>query len=181
MTSSAPAAGSQFSSSQSSGDAHAVRCELANGVLRSTGGLRLRVTGWSMLPTIWPGDLLVVEPTVDDFLEGDIITFSSGSRFVAHRVVAKTSGPGNARVRTQGDAVRIPDSPVSGSDVLGKVSLIVRNGRTISPRRNLHFPERAAAALLRRSALAVRIAVGVHGIRQSSRAANRNLTPTNHV
>ena len=181
MTSRAPTACSQFSASQSPGNAHAVRCELANGVLRSTGGLRLRVMGWSMLPTIWPGDLLVIEPTVGDFREGDIITFSSGSRFVAHRVVAKTSGSGNARVRTQGDAVPIPDFPVSGGDVLGKVSLIVRNGRRIFPRRNLHFPERAAAALLRRSALAARIAVGVHGMRQLSQAASKNSTATSHV
>ena len=50
-------------------ESHAVKCELAAEVLRSSGRLRLQVTGWSMLPSIWPGDTLTVEqvgfPKVD--------------------------------------------------------------------------------------------------------------------
>ena len=41
--------------------AQSVRCELAAEMLRSSGMLRLRVTGWSMLPTLIQGDLLVFE------------------------------------------------------------------------------------------------------------------------
>ena len=39
---------------------HAVCCELIQDVARTTGEVRLRVTGASMLPAIWPGDLLTV-------------------------------------------------------------------------------------------------------------------------
>jgi len=35
-------------------------CELAAEVLRSSGRLRLRATGTSMLPAVWPGDVLSV-------------------------------------------------------------------------------------------------------------------------
>ena len=38
----------------------AVKCELAAEVLRSSGELRLRVTGSSMLPAVWPGDELTI-------------------------------------------------------------------------------------------------------------------------
>ena len=40
---------------------HALKCELAAESLRLSGRLRLRVTGWSMLPTICPGDTLIIE------------------------------------------------------------------------------------------------------------------------
>ena len=35
-----------------------LNASLASEVLRSSGSLHLRVTGWSMLPTVWPGDTL---------------------------------------------------------------------------------------------------------------------------
>lgn len=42
-------------------DENAVKCELAAQVLRSFGTLRFVATGWSMLPSLWPGEILVVE------------------------------------------------------------------------------------------------------------------------
>src|SRR5262249_37101837 len=43
------------------GEAHAIKCELAAEVLRFSGRLRLQVGGWSMLPSVFPGDTLLVE------------------------------------------------------------------------------------------------------------------------
>src|SRR5208282_774814 len=63
-------------------------CELAAEVLRSFGRLRLRVVGASMLPAVWPGDLLSVRS--DDAAEahpGDIVVFKREGRLVTHRVV----------------------------------------------------------------------------------------------
>ena len=149
---------------------NALKCELAGEVLRSSGSLRLRVTGWSMLPTIWPGDTLVVEYAASsDVLDGDVVVFSNGRRFVAHRVVKKTSGPGDSMVQTQGDALSLPDSPVAHDELLGKVSFIVRNGKLVKPARSLRLPERAVAAMFRRSTLSARVVVGVHGLRRASR------------
>lgn len=165
-------------SNQASCDAHSLKCGLAVEVLRSSGTLHLRVMGWSMLPTVWPGDTLVVEHLAgNDIFDGDIVLFSNGRRFVAHRVVAGTRRSGMSDVRTQGDAVPHLDSPVSGGNLLGKVSFIVRNGKRIPPRKSLRFSERAVAAVFRRSPLVARVFVGVHGLRQTSQGPSQIQTP----
>jgi len=149
---------------------HALKCEVAGAALCSSGTLRLRVTGWSMLPTIWPGDTLVIErASRDDIFDGDIVMFSNGRRFVAHRVVTKSSASGDSMVQTQGDAVPHPDSPVARGELLGKVSFILRNGIPIKPNQKLGFSERALAAVFRRSEIAARVVAGVHGMRRNSR------------
>ena len=154
--------------SQPLDDAHALKCELAAESLRSSGTLRLQVTGWSMLPAVWPGDTLVVESVSSNAVaEGDIVLFSRDRRLFAHRVVAQDSAPGD-RILTQGDAMPVPDSPVSDKELLGKVSFIVRNGKRIEPSRSLRISERAVAALVRSSEIAARVVVGVHGMRQAS-------------
>jgi len=150
---------------------NALKCELAGEVLRSSGTLRVRATGWSMLPTVWPGDTLVIERIQQPgaVSEGDIAMFSNGRRFVAHRVVAKGNGSGASMVQTQGDAVPHPDSPITRGDLLGKVAFILRNGTCITPRKTLGFSERALAALFRRSEIVARLAVGVRRMRPSSK------------
>ena len=77
--------------------AYALKCELAGEVLRSSGTLRLRAMGWSMLPTVWPGDTLVIERIHSDAVsEGDIVLFGRDRRVFAHRVVAKSGIAGDA-------------------------------------------------------------------------------------
>jgi hypothetical protein len=147
---------------------HALKCELASEVLLSSGSLRLQVTGWSMLPAVWPGDTLVVERVAGSAVsEGDIVLFGRGQRLFAHRVVTKP-GTLSEKVLTRGDAMTAADSPVSGDELLGKVSFILRNGRCIAPSRSLDFSERAVAALVRSSKIAARVVVGVHNMRQTS-------------
>jgi len=155
-------------SAQALGDAHAVKCELAADTLRSSGSLRLQVTGWSMLPSIWPGDTLVVKRVKYHAVsEGDIVLFRRDRRLFAHRVVTKAGGPVDG-ILTRGDAMPAPDSPVSADELLGKVSFILRNGRCIEPSRSLGISERAVAALVRSSEIAARVVVGVHGMHQTS-------------
>jgi len=157
---------------------HALKCELAGEVLRSSGNLHLKVTGCSMLPTVWPGDTLVIEHIVSNQVcEGDIVLFSSGRRFVAHRVVASDWSSGNWRVLTRGDAVSRSDSPVDQGHVLGKVSFILRNRKCLEPRKRLRFPERAVAAVFQYSAFAARVVVGVHGLRGLSQGTSVQATP----
>jgi len=152
-------------------DTHALKCELACEVLRSSGTLRLKVMGWSMLPSVWPGDTLVVESADSSAVsKGDIVLFGRDRRLFAHRVVAKHARPGDSHLVTRGDAMSAPDSPLAEDEVLGKVSLILRDGTCIAPRRRLRFSERAVAALVRGSETAARVLVGVHGMRQASQA-----------
>ncbi|MGA2743286.1 MAG: S24/S26 family peptidase [Candidatus Sulfotelmatobacter sp.] len=159
------------------GDSHVLKCELAHEVLRSSGSLHLQATGWSMLPAVFPGDTLLIEPTsTDDMVEGDVVMFSNGRRFVAHRIVARSRSAGKSRVHTQGDAVPCPDSPLAESDLLGKVSFVLRNGKRVEPSRRPRFSERALAAVLRRSTVAARVIVGVHGLLHASHSQSRQQT-----
>jgi signal peptidase I len=147
---------------------HSVKCELAGEVLRSSGTLCLRVTGWSMLPSVWPGDTLVVESaTSETVADGDIVLFGRDRRLFAHRVVSQSKKQKASKILTRGDAMPQPDPPVAEDELLGKVSYIVRDGKCIEPSRSLRFSERAVAALVRRSQVAARVVVGVHGMRQT--------------
>ncbi len=150
------------SAATSVGDAGSLKRELACEQLRASGTVQLRVSGWSMLPTIWPGDALVIQRMAgkDNVVEGDIVMFAAGLRFVAHRVVRADA----STIQTQGDAIRQADAPVSHSELLGRVSFIVRDGKCIDPGRSVGFPNRAAAAVFRRSEIAARVVVGVHGM-----------------
>jgi signal peptidase I len=157
---------------------HAIKCELAGEVLRSSGWLRLQVTGWSMLPSIWPGDVLLIKRAERrDISEGDIILYSRDRRLVVHRVVGRQIGtnadaPSAGATQTRGDAMPTTDPLVADADLLGKVSLIQRNGRRIEPRKSLRISERAVALFARRSEFAARVIVRVHGFRQ--RSSNQN-------
>jgi signal peptidase I len=156
-------------SPQAFDEVHALKCELASELLRTSGSLRLRVTGWSMLPAVWPGDTLVIERAESGSVsEGDIVLFGRDGRFFAHRVVAKSSPAADAQLLTRGDANPQADPLVSDRDLLGKVTSIVRNGKRIEPSRTPRLSERAVAALARNSEVAARVVVGVRGMRQNS-------------
>jgi signal peptidase len=158
------AQGFMISSASILDDVNALKCELAGEVLRSSGKLRLRVTGWSMLPAVMPGDTLVIERVSSDAVsEGDIVLFGRDRRFFVHRVIIKGE-PQNTELVTRGDAMRTPDPPVHESDLLGRVSFIERNGKCLKPSQSRRLPERAVAALVQRSTFAARVVVGVHGL-----------------
>lgn len=146
-------------------ETHKIKSQLAADVLRSSGAVRLKVTGWSMLPSVWPGDTLVVEHAASTQpVSGDIVLVLREGRLFAHRLIGDGADDGDAQILTRGDAMRSTDPPVHKSGLVGKVTRIVRNGKSIAPRRALRVSERAIAAIVRRSDLAARVVVGVHGL-----------------
>lgn len=148
---------------------HRVKSQLAADVLRSSGVLRLKVTGWSMLPTVWPGDTLVVEHGGSDrAVSGDLVLVVREGRLFAHRLIQNVVDGGSTEILTRGDAMERPDPPIHKNGLVGKVTRIVRNGKSIVPRRDLRLSERAIAAMVRRSDLAARVVVGVHGFFEAS-------------
>lgn len=159
-----------MSSAPLSSETRALTCELATEVLVSSGRLRLQVTGWSMLPTIWPGDTLLIDrAAAHEVCAGDIVLYNRNRGFVVHRVLAAPECDQKAgTLLTRGDAMPAPDPPLADSDLLGKVSFILRDGRCIEPRRTLRISERAVAALVRSSHFAARVVVGIHGMHPSS-------------
>jgi len=147
-------------------DVEAIKCELACEVLRCSGRLRFGATGWSMLPTVWPGDTLLIERASSESVsEGDIVLFGRDRRLFAHRVVAKHNNLDDQTILTQGDGMIDPDEPVRHAELLGKVSSIVRNGKRLEPRR-MNFLERVVAALVRRFDSCARLIVRVYDMRR---------------
>jgi hypothetical protein len=146
----------------SNGPEHALKCELAEEVLRSSGHLRLQVTGWSMLPTVFPEDTLVIKSAAAaEVSEGDIVLFRRDCRLFAHRVLAR---PGHDQLVTRGDAMPYTDSPIGKQELLGRVVYMIRNGRCIEPGKSLSLSQRALAALVRSSETAARVFVGIRGM-----------------
>ena len=95
-------------------------------LLCQAGEARVRVTGSSMLPAIWPADVITIRRRlVAEMRTGEIAVFTRDNRMFAHRVVAHTG----AHVVTQGDTVPSPDAPVSDAELLGVVVAVVRRGR----------------------------------------------------
>lgn len=168
-------------------EVHTVKCDLAAEVLRSSGNLRLRVMGSSMLPSVWPGDTLLIERVKADAIsDGDLVLFGRDRRLFVHRVVSGGAGDAtaastidaniDATILTRGDAMPQPDLPVPVRDLLGRVSFIVREGKLIEPKKTLGLPQRAVATLLRHSEIAARLAIGVNGMLRRSRSQNFNLS-----
>ena len=99
------------------------------------GGVRLRVTGASMLPSVRPGDILCVgHPEAAEAQAGDIVLFTREGRLFAHRVVRKVRSRGECYWITRGDSLTQDDPPVSGEELLGRVTAVVRGRRRIDPR-----------------------------------------------
>jgi len=121
-----------------------------------------------MLPAVWPGDTLMVErANLSTVSQGEIVLFVRDGRLFAHRVVANSRRDGGLQLVTKGDAMRSQDAPISEAELLGKVSRIVRNGRSIEPSRSLRISERVVAVLVRSSEAAARVIVGIRGMQQS--------------
>jgi hypothetical protein len=88
--------------------------------------VRMTVNGSSMLPFIRDGEVVELEPIHPLPRMGDIVLLQcSEERYVLHRVVRME---GDA-LFLRGDAQRYCQGPFTQSDVLGRVTMIYRNGR----------------------------------------------------
>ena len=135
------------------------KLELATEVLRSGGAIRLQALGTSMLPSLWPGDVLCIEhATGKDMVAGDIVLVARGGRFFVHRLIEKDE----PQWITRGDSLPQNDPPLAEAQVLGKVSLIRRTTGDIVPQPRLSVFGRALAWMLCRSDLIRNFALRIH-------------------
>jgi hypothetical protein len=150
--------------------AAAVKCDLASEVLRSFGSLRFRATGWSMLPAIWPGDTLVVERVSRDQAQvGEVVLVGRDGRLCAHRVVSRIESFGSPQWTTQGDAMPAPDRPVIETELLGRVSHLIRGGNCIAVTTELSVVAKLMAKIVGRCFFpAARALVYLHLMVQAS-------------
>ncbi len=132
-------------------------CDLAFDVARSSGEARLRVSGASMLPAVWPGDLVTVKHrNPGELLPGQIVVYRRDELLIVHRIT-KNSGD---HLITRGDARPFNDPPVKAIEILGHVISIRRNGRHINPEQSSW--QRAVSSILRRSDFSTRLALALN-------------------
>jgi hypothetical protein len=147
------------------GVAHSRKCELVDEVLRSFGTVRLRVTGYSMLPSVWPGDTLIIQRrNVQEVAVGDILLYRRKARLFAHRVVSESQSLGRSCVGVRGDAFPGRNELLFRSEILGTVSRILRGRKWISPSSRLRLHQRLIGLLTWHSDSLARLAVLVHSI-----------------
>lgn len=105
---------------------------LVTELLRTAGNVQLAAFGYSMLPTLWPGDLLNVQART--FVQVDaeeVVLYARDDRFFIHRVLQKTDMEAERFLITRGDALPGPDAPVQPHEILGSVITVRRKGRDV--------------------------------------------------
>src|SRR5579871_1015422 len=104
--------------------------DLAIEVLRATGKVRFLARGYSMLPTLWPGDLLTVETVpFEKVSPGDVVLYQRWERLFMHRVMRRASGAAGSErpsLVTRGDSMTGFDAPVFPGELLGRVVSVQR-------------------------------------------------------
>jgi hypothetical protein len=145
-------------------EAHEVhKLELAAEVLAAGGTLRLQAMGTSMLPSIWPGDVLNIKHKAGgEMVPGDIVLVARDGRFFVHRLMGKSE----SGWITRGDSLPQNDEAVAEGQVLGLVSLIHRRSGVIVPRRRVSLFRRALAWMLCRWDFLRNLALRSHSLRR---------------
>lgn len=145
------------------------RVALVVDVLNRFGEVRMRVTGSSMLPSIWPGDVLTIRRRLlNETRTGDIAVFTRHDRLFAHRVV----GRAGRHLLTQGDTVPLQDAPVSETELLGVVLSVTRRGKSARLPADRSRAGRLVAGLVRRSSRVNRILQRLGSVKSKLQASN---------
>ena len=135
------------------------RVELSSELLQRGERLSLRVQGASMLPSLFPGDLLTFRRCApEEIVVGDIVLFLREGRCVVHRVAERMADGASSRLRTRGDSAPRCDAPLVENEILGRLASVERNGRRMPPPR-LGPVRSLLAGLVRRSHWAARVLV----------------------
>lgn len=138
-----------------------LNCALAAEVLRKCGTIQFRAMGSSMIPAVWPGDILQVRSaSINEIAVGELVLFSRNSSLCAHRVLCKI-GPD---LVTGGDSLPVADSPITQAEFLGRVIALSRNGKEIRVQPTLSLPMHILSWLLRRSACLLRCYIRCHRV-----------------
>jgi hypothetical protein len=156
---------------------------LAAESLRRSGHLRLQVRGQSMLPTLWPHDIVeIASCSLDDVRPGEIVLALREGRFYLHRFLARLQTNG---FLLRADSMRGPDPQFPNDALLGR--LVSRAGQDQSqaqsqahrdalaqnrPLLPLRPWSRAIGQLLCHCGLARRLVLKLHGCQELGGAQN---------
>jgi hypothetical protein len=162
--------------------------------LRRSGHLRLQVQGESMLPTLWPGDVVeIASCSLADVRLGEIVLARREGRLFLHRFAAHCTPDG---FLLRGDSMPNPDPLFPSEALLGRLVRRADEERSVSaPALRLGFGatwfgvtwsgaewsgvkwSRAVGLLLCHCSLARRLALKLHSRWKTSRRESRNSEP----
>jgi hypothetical protein len=146
-----------------------VASSLVAEVLHSRGTVQLRATGASMLPTLWPGDLLTIQSRkLERVQAGELALYSREGRFFIHRVVRKRLVAGEPALVTRGDCMSQDDPPVRPAELLGTVTGIARDGSWLAPATRLGWLQLTFARLFCHWDLFRRVVLRLHGVHREA-------------
>jgi len=117
--------------------------EFAFDLLRAGNSVRIMASGYSMYPSIKPGDIILIDPLPyqGSLITGDIIAWQRDSDFVVHRLVHITDSDNHRYYLTRGDSSLSSDEPVSAGQLTGIVTTIERDGRLLPVKPVSFIPE----------------------------------------
>ena len=144
-------------------------------VLRRSGWVHFRAVGSSMIPAIWPGDILVVHSRrIEKTTVGDVVLFTCYQGVVAHRVIEWHEAPCGSKpvLIAQGLTIPEPDPPVTEENLLGVVAYVIRSGKWFRPTKSPGLPSRVTSTIIRLSPFANRLLQRAHKIRHIIVARN---------
>lgn len=120
-------------------------------MLEEERGIAITAGGYSMWPALRPGDRLIISPVSAGPAVGDVVAIRRDGGFVAHRVTEIMTSDNGLQLRTRGDSSRQPDPWLSGNDIAGVVTQVIRGGRkhAVSPRRLPFTVNRILVALMK--------------------------------
>ena len=153
-------------------------------VLRRGGHLRLQVHGESMLPALWPGDVVeIASCLLDDVRPGEIVLARRDGCLFLHRLVAPCTPNG---FLLRGDSMPGPDPRFPPEALLGRLVRRTDGGQAVSvPARRPGFGVtwfgreglRAVGMLLCHCGVARSFALKLHSRRKASARELRNPEP----
>src|ERR1039458_6687210 len=142
------------------------RSALAADALRRAGHLRLCVHGESMLPTLWPGDVVEIATcSMEDVRSAEIVLAEREGRFFLHRFIAPCTPNG---FRLRGDSMSACDPQYPPEALLGRLVRRTDGRRRLSSATPLRASlSRALGVLLCHCAVARRLALKLQSHRRA--------------
>lgn len=136
-------------------------------LLRRRYAITLKAWGTSMLPSLWPGDVLTIQSAANgELAAGDVVLILRENRFFVHRLVGLRMVEGRLLWVTRGDGMSHDDPPAAGCELLGSVTNVCRGNRNFVPSRQMSLPKSAIAWMLCRCGRFRSLVLRIHAIGQ---------------
>ncbi len=107
--------------------------ETSQKILESGISISSKVQGISMLPLLWPNEIVLIEPINNYKIQiGDILLIKKDHRFIAHRLLKKNKTQHKEMLITKGDSNFKEDEPTDLESIYGLIKAVqIKNGEFV--------------------------------------------------